>query len=70
MTEVYQAARREVFETCARVELPLKVGEVVLLHRLCLHGIAPWTEGAEAAPEGRMIAYFRPEMPGGVGAWL
>jgi len=70
VTEVYQTARREVFESCARVELPLKVGEAVLLHRLCLHGIAPWAKGARAAPEGRMIAYFRPEMPGGVAAWL
>jgi hypothetical protein len=23
--------------------------------------VAPWGEGATAPPEGRMIAYFRPE---------
>ena len=70
VTESYQAARREVFETCARIELPLQPGQAVLLHRLVLHGVAPWADGASAAPEGRMIAYFRPHMEGGVPAWL
>ena len=36
-------------------------GEAVLLHRHLLHGVAPWGETATAAPEGRMIAYLRPE---------
>lgn len=70
VTEIYQAARREAFETCPRVILHGAPGDALLLHRLSLHGVAPWQEGAEAAPEGRMIAYFRPEMPGGVAAWL
>ncbi|NKX45658.1 hypothetical protein [Roseicyclus persicicus] len=60
VTATYQAARRRCFDTCARVELPLAPGEAVLLHRLSLHGIAPWT-GAAAAP--RAIAYLRPLLP-------
>jgi len=70
VTETYQAARRAVFETCQRVELPMQPGQAVLLHRLALHGVAPWASGATAAPEGRMIAYFRPHMAGGVPRWL
>lgn len=69
VTEVYQAARREVFATCARVVLHTRPGEAVLLHRHVLHGISPWTEGAEAPPEGRIVAYFRP-LSLSVGEWL
>jgi len=68
VTDAYQAARRELFETCARVALPLAPGEAVLLHRHLLHGVAPWGEGARAADEGRAIAYFRPELRS-VAAW-
>lgn len=60
VTEVYKAARAEVFETCTRLEVPLRRGETVLLHRMVIHGVAPWHAGAGAAPEGRAIAYFRP----------
>lgn len=60
LTRPYAEARREVFRTCRRVEVPAGPGEAILLHRLLLHGVAPWAEGAEAAPEGRIIAYFRP----------
>ena len=60
VTDIYIAARAEVFRTCARVELPLPPGQSVLLHRMVIHGVAPWAEGAMAAPEGRAIAYFRP----------
>lgn len=60
LTEAYQEARRAVFATCPRRELPLAPGEMVVMHRHLLHGIAPWAAGAEADPEGRMIAYFRP----------
>lgn len=63
LTEIYKAARGEVFGTCRRVEVPAIPGEAYLVHRLCLHGVAPWGEGATAPPEGRMIAYFRPEFP-------
>lgn len=60
VTEIYKAARADVFAQCGRVELPLTKGQSVLLHRHVIHGVAPWAEGAEAAREGRVIAYFRP----------
>lgn len=62
ITDAYQAARREVFATCPRRALPLREGEGVLLHRHLLHGVSPWPAQAKAAPEGRIIAYFRPEL--------
>lgn len=70
VTDIYQAARREVFETCPRIELPAVPGEAYLLHRHCLHGVAPWADTATAGPDGRMIAYFRPECTGGVAEWI
>lgn len=66
LTEAYTAARAEVFARCARVEIRAAPGQAILLHRLALHGVAPWADGALAPPEGRMIAYFRPILPGGV----
>jgi hypothetical protein len=63
LTETYQAARRAAFETCRRVPLAAPPGAAMLIHRMTLHGVAPWADGAEAPPEGRMIAYFRPEFP-------
>ncbi len=60
VTDIYKAARADVFANCRRVEVPLAMGETVLLHRHVIHGVAPWAMGAEAAPEGRAIAYFRP----------
>jgi hypothetical protein len=69
LTAAYQAARREVFATCRRIELVARPGEVTLLHRLTLHGVAPWRPGDQAPPEGRMIAYFRPQLRT-VEAWL
>lgn len=79
VTKAYKAARAEVFETCPRVLVHARPGEAYLMHRLCLHGVAPWQDcqdpsgsGAEicVAPEGRAIAYFRPELAGGVASWL
>ena len=70
LTERYQAARREVFETCPRIELPARPGEAYLVHRHALHGVAPWAETAKADPAGRMIIYFRPELPVGTRDWL
>lgn len=67
VTEAYQAARRACFETCKRVEITAKPGEAILLHRLILHGVAPWT-GPKAPP--RSVVYFRPIHPGGIPAWL
>ncbi|MDZ7709216.1 MAG: hypothetical protein U5K36_03295 [Roseovarius sp.] len=63
LTDTYHAARRDAFETCARVPLFAPPGAAILVHRMALHGVAPWAEGATAPPEGRMIAYFRPEFP-------
>lgn len=62
LTDAYHEARRNVFGACPRVELPARPGEVLLLHRLVLHGTAPWSEGARAAPQGRVIAFFRPQV--------
>ena len=70
IAEAYRAARRQVFDTCPRRTIPTVPGEAILLHRMTLHGVAPWSQNASAGPDGRMIAYFRPEMSGGVPAWL
>ena len=69
VTEAYHAARAQVFATCRRRVLPVTPGEAILLHRHLLHGVSPWAEGAAAPPEGRIIAYFRPELAS-VAAWL
>lgn len=69
VTDVYQSTRRTVFQTCRRVPVPAHPGEAVLVHRLALHGIAPWADGARADPDGRMVAYFRPELTGGIAGW-
>ncbi|ABG32065.1 hypothetical protein SAMN05443635_10218 [Roseobacter denitrificans OCh 114] len=70
VTEVYQSARRAVFETCPRVIVHGPPGSAIVVHRLALHGVAPWAQGATADPEGRLIAYFRPPIAGGVRAWI
>ena len=62
VTEVYQAARRRVFERCKKVAVHAQPGEAYVVHRLALHGVAPWQNEADAPVEGRMIAYFRPEL--------
>lgn len=62
ITEAYHAARRVVFDRCPRVTVPARPGEAYIVHRLALHGVAPWTASTETRP--RMIAYFRPELPG------
>ncbi len=66
VTEAYKVARAEVFRMCPRRELPVLAGEATLLHRLTIHGVAPW-QGADA--NDRMIAYFRPLLPS-VADWL
>lgn len=60
LTEIYQSMRRRVFAECRRVEVAAVPGETTLVHRLALHGVAPWHEAASADPNGRMICYFRP----------
>lgn len=62
LTDIYQATRRRCFEACKRVELHTAPGETYIVHRLALHGVAPWAEGAKAPEDGRMIAYFRPHL--------
>lgn len=69
ITAAYGAARAKVFETCPRIALPARPGEATLMHRLTIHGVAPWQTGSFAPPEGRIIAYFRPELPS-VADWL
>lgn len=61
VTECYIAARGAVFDTCDAVEVPLRVGQAVLVDRFAVHGVAPWRGGMTVPVEGRMIAYFRPE---------
>jgi hypothetical protein len=62
VTEAYVAARREAFETCARVQVHTNPGQAYLAHRLSLHGVAPWGNSTETSP--RAIVYFRPEPAG------
>ncbi len=69
VTEAYRAARAEVFRTCRRLPLPVHPGEATLLHRLLVHGVAPWEPGASAPAEGRIIAYFRPQLAS-VADWI
>ncbi|WP_319638905.1 hypothetical protein [Rhodobacter sp. Har01] len=69
LTDAYKAARAEVFRRCRRVELPALPGEAILLHRLTIHGVAPWEPDATAPAPGRIIAYFRPCLPS-VQDWL
>lgn len=67
VTEAYQVARRRCFDICRRVEIEAVPGQAILLHRLVLHGVAPWT-GPSGPP--RSVLYFRPILPGGIADWL
>jgi len=69
VTEAYHAMRRSIFDNCARVIVTASPGEAYLIHRLALHGVAPWRSTAAARADGRMIAYFRPET-GNVADWV
>ncbi|MEO0665723.1 MAG: hypothetical protein AAFY97_08305, partial [Pseudomonadota bacterium] len=69
LTDIYQSARRRCFESCRRVLVHAQPGEAYMIHRLALHGVAPWEEGAEAPEAGRMIVYFRPAFDGPLN-WL
>jgi hypothetical protein len=69
ITDAYLQIRREIFATCRRIELPTRPGEATLLHRLTLHGVAPWKPEDQAPSEGRMIAYLRPQFAS-VHQWL
>ena len=69
ITEVYHDIRSQVFDSCERIEIHARPGEAFLAHRLVLHGMAPWRDGAAAGADGRMICYFRPD-PFGPEEWL
>ena len=69
VTEAYHCARQEAFDRCRRITLHAAPGECYLVHRLALHGMAPWQPGSSAGPDGRMICYFRPLM-NDAGDWL
>ena len=66
VTDVYQSTRRMIFEQCERVELAASPGQVILLDRHLLHGVAPWA--AHAVGDMRMMAYFRPQVE--MARWL
>ncbi len=69
ITEAYHSAREKAFAECRRVELHARPGQAFIAHRLVLHGMAPWRDGAVAGDDGRMICYFRPD-PFGPREWL
>lgn len=69
LTAPYHGARREVLANCKRIVVEGRPGQAHLLHRLTLHGIAPWDAAATAPPEGRAVLYFRPELPD-IADWL
>lgn len=69
ITDTYVAARRQCFAECARVPVHVPPGGAYVLHRLALHGVAPWAPGLTEPPH-RAIAYFRPEpRPGRAPDW-
>lgn len=66
ITDAYTAARRHCFDVCPRVPVHVLPGQAYIVHRLALHGVAPWTAGTDA----RIIAYFRPDpFPGALPDW-
>ncbi|SFR46964.1 hypothetical protein [Litoreibacter janthinus] len=69
LTDTYQAARKQCFKLCKRIKIKALPGEAYVIDRLTLHGVAPWEDGETAPPEGRIIAYFRPELDD-IAAWL
>ena len=69
LTDTYQKARKQVFDTCRRIELPVVEGQATLLHRFTLHGVAPWANAASDFSQ-RAIVYFRPTFPEGSDRYL
>ena len=61
LTDVYQRTRSEVFVRCKRVEVHVPPGACYLIHRLAVHGVAPWQEQAGDQGKLRSIVFFRPE---------
>ena len=60
LTDTYHALLKDIFDRCERVEIASGPGEAFVVHRLALHGTAPWNPGATCGPDGRMICFFRP----------
>jgi len=60
ITDAYASARKFCFENLQTVELWQPKGGSNLVHRLALHGVAPWAE--TCLDRQRMIAYFRPDI--------
>lgn len=61
ITDTYKTLRNKIFDECRPVEIVAEPGEAFVLHRLALHGIAPWRSTEASDPAGRIICYFRPE---------
>ncbi len=61
ITDTYQMARKRIFDKCCRVSVVARPGEAYLMHRLLMHGIAPWHQNENHRSDQRMICYFRPE---------
>ncbi|MGF1552586.1 MAG: hypothetical protein ACFBWO_08815 [Paracoccaceae bacterium] len=72
VTEAYQAARRTAFETCERVTIAASPGAAYVVHRLALHGVAPWPSTDALTARPRAVVYFRPEPDGArdLARWL
>ncbi|MGR3802238.1 hypothetical protein [Marinibacterium profundimaris] len=62
VTDAYVAARRQVLDRIRPVPLVPPPGGSFLLHRFTLHGTGPWEDDRAEAPDGRMTAFFRPEV--------
>ena len=62
LTKIYKEARKEVFEKCNRIELLANPGETFLIHRLTVHGIAPWINKSKSNKKRRILIYFRPKL--------
>jgi hypothetical protein len=67
VTAVYTAARKRVFDSLPRRVVVAAPGEAILVHRMAIHGTAPWREPQRGTE--RMIVWFRPLLPS-VKAWL
>ena len=70
LTTLYHQARREIFQSCRKVEIHATPGESYIVHRMALHGVAPWDGRAKADKDGRVIIYFRPEVKFSKMGWL
>ncbi|MEM8729438.1 MAG: hypothetical protein AAGF79_05920 [Pseudomonadota bacterium] len=62
VTDAYVTARAEVFRKIRPVPLIAQLGGAYLVHRFVLHGTAPWEDRAAVEHDGRMVAFFRPEV--------